>query len=495
MSFNISLSGLNAAQKALDVTSNNIANVATTGFKYSRAEFADVYTTSVMANSKTTVGSGVQTASVSQQFSQGSIESTNNTLDMAISGEGFFVLNSEGSGSNNEHIYTRAGNFQIDAEGNVVTTSGYYLQVYEVDEESGTVTSPSLDATKNLVIPTSAGDPKKTETVVATMTLNSSSTSITKEPKFDEATGTWNDTVGLHTFDPTNKNTFTNSTSAVIYDSQGNSYTATYYYVKTEGVNEYTDKDGNKATGTIWEMYIGVDDSKGNTKIVNLTATNSDNRPINSQYIDADGNPQNVQAALVSFNESGKPINANGDEILISFTTEELGTVEEKTETGSIIKGAGVLQDGVNQKQKITFDVSLKQVNSEFAVTKLTQDGSTVGQLTGLEIGGNGLIQATYSNGTTSKIGMVALAKFSNSQGLSKIGDTCWKQSITSGEAVASQPGVGTTGTIKSSALESSNVDLSASLVDLITAQRNYQANSKSLEASSAIMQTILNVS
>ena len=115
--------------------------------------------------------------------------------------------------------------------------------------------------------------------------------------------------------------------------------------------------------------------------------------------------------------------------------------------------------------------------------------------MTGLDIDGNGLVRATYSNGTAVKIGMVAMATFTNNQGLSKVGDTCWKASLTSGEPIPARAGVGTTGTIKSSALESSNVDLSASLVQLIMAQRNYQANSKSLEASSNIMQTILNVS
>ena len=186
MSFNISLSGLSAMQKALDVTSNNIANVATTGFKASRAEFADVYTTSVMSNSRTTVGSGVQTAVVSQQFAQGSIESTNNTLDLAISGEGFFVLNAEDS---QENIYTRAGNFEIDENGNVITNSGYYLQVYDVNED-GTVKSMSLDSTRNLVIPAKAGSPTQTSKITSTMNLNASSTVVSsvvteEKPKAD----------------------------------------------------------------------------------------------------------------------------------------------------------------------------------------------------------------------------------------------------------------------------------------------------------------------
>ena len=154
-----------------------------------------------------------------------------------------------------------------------------------------------------------------------------------------------------------------------------------------------------------------------------------------------------------------------------------------------------ILDNGAEPTQQITLANSLTQYSSSFSVTQLTQNGSTVGQLTGLDIDGSGLVRATYSNGTAVKIGMVAMATFTNNQGLSKVGDTCWKASLTSGEPIPARAGVGTTGTIKSSALESSNVDLSASLVQLIMAQRNYQANSKSLEASSNIMQTILNVS
>ena len=153
---------------------------------------------------------------------------------------------------------------------------------------------------------------------------------------------------------------------------------------------------------------------------------------------------------------------------------------------------------GASGEQVIVFKFpqeGITQYSSSFAVNSLSQDGSTVGQLTGIDIDDSGLVNATYSNGTTNKLGKIALAKFSNPQGLTQIGDTCWKESVSSGEAVAGIPGVGTMGTIKNSSLESSNVDLSASLVDLISAQRNYQANSKALEAASNIMQTILNVS
>jgi len=124
----------------------------------------------------------------------------------------------------------------------------------------------------------------------------------------------------------------------------------------------------------------------------------------------------------------------------------------------------------------------------------MSQDGATVGQLTNVSIGNDGVVAATYSNGTTTKLGMVALAKFSNPQGLTQIGDTSWKESQDSGSALPGIPNTGTFGSINSSALESSNTDLSAELVNLISAQRNYQANSRALEVSSQLQDNILQI-
>ena len=464
MSFNISLSGLSAMQKALDVTSNNIANVATTGFKASRAEFADVYTTSVMSNSRTTVGSGVQTAVISQQFAQGSIESTNNTLDLAISGEGFFVLNAEDS---QENIYTRAGNFEIDENGNVITSSGYYLQVYDVNED-GTVKSMSLDSTRNLVIPAKAGSPTQTSRITSNMNLNASNTVIsssTPSPKPE-----------IYKFDPTDSSTYSASTSVVIYDSLGDAHSLSYYYIKTDEFH-LEDKTIAPDSANTWNLYLFMDGKP-------LDVENG----YETYYTDPDSGTE----------YGNKPIKCAQLQFDANGNLEEKGTFPEMIKTvklGDGVDGARILNNGADGTQQISLSNTLTQYAASFSVTQLTQNGSTVGQLTGLDIDGNGLVRATYSNGTSVKIGMVAMATFTNNQGLSKVGDTCWKESLTSGEAIPARAGVGTTGTIKSSALESSNVDLSASLVQLIMAQRNYQANSKSLEASSNIMQTILNVS
>ena len=440
MSFNISLSGLNAAQKDLDVTSNNIANVSTTGFKKSRAEFGDVYTNSVFSNSRTTVGSGVQTEVVSQQFSQGSIESTDNSLDLAISGEGFFALT---SGDSKDKIYSRAGNFQIDERGFVVNQNGYNLQVYPVNKD-GTVSSQSLDSTTNLQIPTTAGKPTATENVTIALNLNAS----------DEAPG--------GKFDPELSTTYNSSTSVVVYDSLGQSHTVTYYFSKDDDVS-------SGLTGkTAWDVKIMMED----------VATGKQESVLDQNFkLIFDDNGQLIKTGYVD--DTGKLITSDSMQV----TSKKLGDFVGTGASGEQVIVFQFPQEGITQ------------YSSSFAVNSLSQDGSTVGQLTGIDIDDSGLVNATYSNGTTNKLGKIALAKFSNPQGLTQIGDTCWKESVSSGEAVAGIPGVGTMGTIKNSSLESSNVDLSAALVDLISAQRNYQANSKALEAASNIMQTILNVS
>ncbi len=456
MSFNISLSGLNAAQKSLDVTSNNIANVATTGFKKSRAEFSDVYSNSVMSNAKTAVGSGVQTASVAQQFSQGSIEGTSNTLDLAISGEGFFVL-SAGSGDATK-LYTRAGFFETDDVGHVVTPAGYSLMAYPVNED-GSVSSMSLDSTQPLQIPSSAGDPTATSKIEANLILNASAGNLYEIVK-DPDTGV--EKKVYPAIDRNNPETYTASTSVTVYDSLGNTHSVTYYFAKRGETDD--------GTGQVrWDMQVYMDDMENPIKM-------------ESDELDDQGNPKLTDTVTFLY-QGSKCVSQSPNKI----KTQELGEIYEKL---------GV--EGVDKTQQIELQFpNIKQValTSNMQVDRLNQNGFAVGQLTGLQIGGNGLVRATYSNGKTVNLGMIAMAKFTNNQGLAQVGDTCWKETLESGEVMPTTAGSGTTGSIKSSSLESSNVDLAASLVELISAQRNYQANTKALEAASNIMQAILNVS
>ena len=340
MSFNISLSGLNAAQKDLDVTGNNIANASTIGFKQSRAEFADVFSNSVFSNTKTQVGSGVNTAAVTQQFAQGSLQSTSNSLDLAIKGDGFFVLSP--SENSLERTYTRAGAMQVNDEGYVTNSNGDFLQVYQVNDD-GTAKAVSLDSTIALQIPEVAGKPTATTAVTAALNLPASATVLSAAA-----------------FDPTDSSTYTNSTSAVIYDSLGQSHTLTQYYVKT----------GATALNSTWQAYMYVDGTAADTGGTTLT-------------FDTTGTLTSPSPAIATTNA------------LNMFT------------------------NGSDQTQTVTLKFNpATQYASSFQVSSMSQDGATVGQLTNVSIGSDGVVAATYSNGTTTKLGMVALAKFSNPQGL-----------------------------------------------------------------------------
>ncbi|MGU5639167.1 flagellar hook protein FlgE [Aeromonas caviae] len=447
MSFNNALSGINAAQKDLNVTANNIANVNTTGFKESRAEFADVYANSIFVNAKTQVGNGVATGAVAQQFHQGALQFTNNALDLAIQGNGFFVT-SDGL-TNLDRTYTRAGAFKLNESSYMVSNSGGYLQGYEINSD-GTPKAVSINATKPIQIPDKAGEPVQTTTVEAGFNLPSSTKTLMD--------------VNASKFDPTDSTTYSSSTSVVVYDSLGEPHTITQYFTKEADPADPT----QAAVPTAWRMYLYEGDKP--IDIVGGTATTM-----------ATGLSQAPLSARVTFDASGKMVTPTTPAVI---KTEPLGAT-----------GAGIITNGADGTQEIEFKLgTVTQYASPFEVSKLTQDGSTVGRLTKVEIGADGIVSATYSNATTVKVAMVAMAKFANAQGLTQAGDTSWRQSLLSGDALPGTPNSGTFGSIKSSALEQSNVDLTTELVDLITAQRNFQANSRSLEVNSSLQQNILQI-
>ena len=180
---------------------------------------------------------------------------------------------------------------------------------------------------------------------------------------------------------------------------------------------------------------------------------------------------------------------------------------EPSLASGGIVSaplGAAILSNGAEPLQAIKVNFNLDenapnpneptQFASNFEVTALNQNGLAVGRLTGIDIGVDGLVQATYSNGTSEPLARIAMVSFANEQGLSQVGSTGWKESISSGDALAGEGGTGTFGTINSSALEQANVNLTAELIDLISAQRNFQANSRALEVDNQLNQTILQI-
>ncbi|WP_026958029.1 flagellar hook protein FlgE [Aliagarivorans taiwanensis] len=440
MSFNIALSGVNASQKDLDVTANNIANVNTVGFKESRAEFADVYATSIFTNAQTAVGNGVKTIDVAQQFQQGSLQFTQNSLDLAISGEGFFVTASDLTTQTRE--FTRAGAFKLNSENFIVNSQGDFLQGYTVNS-SGTPSAVSMAATRPIQISAEVGTPTMTTDIGMSFNLPSNGTSH-----------------DVTFFNPADSDTYTSATSVTVYDSQGGAHVAETYFVK------------DQTTANTWYKFVYVDGEP-----VNIDNSTNNITP-------DPGNPNTTipDAAVLTFDSSGQL--ANQDPAVIE--TEELGNIGGVWDpvTGS-----------VESTQQLLFNYgNVTQFNSAFEVSDLSQNGSTVGKLTGIDISPEGLVVASYSNGTTTNIAKVAVAQFNNNQGLGQIGDTAWQQTQRSGEAIAGEANTGTFGKINSASLEQANVNLTEQLVNLISAQRNFQANSRALEVNSTLQQTIIQI-
>ena len=424
MSFNTALSGLNAATSDLNVKSNNIANVNTTGFKESRAEFADIFAVSTFGNSDTAIGSGVVLTNVAQQFKQGNLEFTDNALDLSVSGQGFFAL--APNQTSNEIIYSRAGAFNVDKDGFIVNNSGQYLRAFPVNAD-GTVSSTSITSTTPMQLPSTAGIPQATSNVAIATNLPSTATALTG------------------TIDPNDTSTFTNSTSVTVFDSLGTEHILTLYYQKTATANQWN-----------VDVYIPGEDivPVSNIAPVKLGTTQT----------------LTFDPAL-----GGALATTSTTQMTFNLTATQLAS------------GAAA------QSTVIKFD-DTTQNSSAFSVVNLTQDGFPTGRLSGLDIDDDGLVRATFTNGQANPIGKITLANFNNPQGLQQIGNTSWVETLESGQVQAGEAGTGILGLIQSGALETSNVDLTAELVGLITAQRNFQANSKAIETNNAITQTIINL-
>ena len=434
MSFNIGLSGLYAANKQLDVTGNNIANVATTGFKSSRAEFEDVYSATRLGTGSKTIGNGVRLANVSQQFSQGDVNNTGNVLDMGIQGNGFFILSDNGSLS-----YTRAGAFKTDAENYVVDNNGNRLQGYGVDSNGKIINGVLTD----LKIDTSSLKPNPTTKVDQTMNLNSAETLPT-----------------VTTFSPTDTNSYNKTISTKVYDSQGNEHTMDQYYVKT-GTNA-------------WRVHTYMDGrspaNPATTPPVAITADITFN---------SDGSI-NTLTAGAGWTKVGNTLTMTG--WVPGAITNAATTPVTWGPNGSVAATGG-----------IAFNMALTtSYNSPTARTAQFQDGYATGQISSLTIDASGIMTANFSNQQTKAIGQVAVASFANEQGLQPIGGTRWKETFASGVAGVDAPKTGTLGSVVSNSLEESNVNLTNELVDLIKAQSNYQANAKTISTQSTIMQTII---
>jgi flagellar hook protein FlgE len=402
--FSIALSGLTAANSALDITSNNIANSNTIGFKSSAAEFADVYSSGAVNLNNSTAGEGVRLVTAAQQFTQGNISTTSGALDLAISGNGFFTLNSP-----NGNVYTRNGQFSEDANGNVVSDTGQFLQVYPPLANGGFNTG----ALTNLNLNTAQSAPVQTTAGNVILNLPSNATPPTQAP-----------------FNPANSNTYTQSTSTTVYDSLGNSYPATFFFSQTAVPDQWT---------------------------VNLT--------INGTVV---GGAQALQFS----NTGAQTVPASGTLTFAGFAPPD---------------GAQAMTVGFNFGKTT-------QYGTQFGVTSITQNGYTTGQLSTVSIDPAGVVSAVYTNGRSTQLGQLAIANFPNPQGLQQLGDTNWAQTFSSGTVVTGTASSAGFGAIQSGALESSNVDLTTELVNMITQQRAFQANAQVITTADQLSQTVIGI-
>ena len=224
MSFYTALTGLNGSQADISATSNNIANVGTTGFKRSVAEFGDIFATSPLQNSSSSIGSGTILKGIKQQFTQGNISSSLNALDLAISGQGFFAL--KPSLTSAQTVYTRNGSLNVDNDRYVVDSAGQYLLTYPVNDD-GSVTAKDLQSAVPLQLPVTSGDPRATSNISLGVNVPAGADVVTDRPEFENG----------YTFDPSDPNTFTNSTSITIFDDLGNPTIATMYFIKTQAAS------------------------------------------------------------------------------------------------------------------------------------------------------------------------------------------------------------------------------------------------------------------
>ncbi len=420
MAFDTAISGINAASADLNVISNNIANASTVGYKTSRAEFADVFATSLLGAGGNAIGKGVSLSAVTQEFGQGNISFTDNALDLAISGGGFFQLSVDGALQ-----YTRAGNFKVDREGFVVSNAGSRLQGFQVNAV-GDVTGQLGD----IQIDTSLLDPNPTGLVDLTSNLDS------REVQPTVPFGGPFDAFALPPTSP-DPSSFNATTSTTVYDGLGNPHVLSLYFVKT-------------ATPNQWEVHSLVD---------GVTTSGPDTLTFQS-------NGQFDPLTLpVEVNITGwQPLNS---------------------------AGAGTGAD----PQDITVSLSdTTQFGTPFAVSSVVQDGFAAGQLRGLEIDSTGIAFARFTNGESRALAQIALANFNNPNGLQPIGDTNWVETFASGPSNVGAPGTSGLGVIQSAALEESNVEITAQLVDLIIAQRNFQANAQVIQAEDAVTQTVINL-
>jgi flagellar hook protein FlgE len=453
------VSGLQNHQTRMDVIGNNISNVNTVGFKRGRVNFQDMISQQMSGAAKPTdeiggvnpkeVGLGMTVASIDNIFNQGNLQSTGVSTDLAIQGNGFFIMK-----NGEESFYTRNGAFGLDSEGTLVNpANGMRVQGWMANEINGEMIVTTAATPTDLVIPVGSKDPaKETTNVNFACNLNKNTPEITEGAnEADIAKGTWN-------------------TEQKVYDSFGNTHMLSISFRRVEGnPNQWqatVQIDPDNADYTQTRIGLGTTDGVQNTFLVNF-----DNYGLLQSVTDSAGNATNPDGQIIlqaSYSVPDSNADENGNPYRQTMNI-NLGTI------GSAI-------DTVTQSA------------SKSTTKAYYQDGYTMGYLDNFKIDSSGIITGVYSNGTNRTLGQIALATFSNDRGLEKAGDNTYVESNNSGMARIGESGVAGKGSLMAGALEMSNVDLSEQMTDMIVTQRGFQSNAKTIQTADTLLETVLSL-
>ncbi len=575
------VTGLQSHQVAMDVESDNIANVNTTGFKYSRANFSNLLAqTSSIATAPqgklggknpVQVGLGTTANSTTRIFSQGSIQNTDKNTDMAIQGDGFFIVSSDGG---NTYKYTRDGDFKFDASGNFVNNSGFIAQGWNLDAKTNKVDSTGPIENINIA-PGLTTPANPTGDVVLKANLNSgihvksyaaaysvSDTDVIADDGNGNSTETSGDlgvlfngngeAFSLQAGQGVNID-FGGGVKSFIYDPNNNQ-TGDYKFTTMKDLRDDMDQEASNVAGTNvtvtvndqGQFAIQNTDATGNDLVINVTAYSDSDTSKNSKFTDsmkalnstlpAGGSGKAISQAFNAATHSSSidVFDSLGSKhtLRMEFRKKAVSSWDIKVtvpEPGEIntnptaktpinmIRGSvsfnsdGSLStyeppnisytahNGSSENQQISlvlgttnqFD-GMTSFDSDSATSGISQDGYTGGDLVGIRIDQSGTLVGSFSNGRSFGLAQMAMAKFTNNEGLSSSGSNVYDQTSNSGDPIIGTAATAGRGFIQASSLESSNVDLSKSLTNLIVIQRGYEANGKTITTSDQMLQTLL---
>lgn len=460
MAFQIALSGVAAATDRMSVVSNNIANAESTGFKSSRNLFSDI----LVGNSQ---GGGAEVITKDQNFGQGNLEFTDSTLDMAINGDGFFRVRGTSS-----DYYTRAGAFHVDKDGFIVNPNDQQLIGYKNNADDDVMSEAGADIQGPIWVDSSNIEPQATTTVKTNLNLDSSATAQSDPlPNWN-----WGQV-------PPTSSSYENGVSVMVYDTLGQQHTTQLYFRKTPIAGE-------------WEAYTMVD----------------------SKLLDKSGSYQGLATEVVLANDGVTELAQIGDdvvfgkngEVLLNAAGDGLLTGADLEPFKIVFKSDGFVDDTASDEIKIdsfiiegssaepmTFSLDMStstQYGADYAVNSLEQDGYTTGRMIGLEVERGGDILARFSNGQARNLATVELNYFKNPAGLTEVGNGAWLESNLSGSPLQGKPNTGILGYLRPNTLEQSNVDMTKSLVKMITTQRHFQANTSVIKTVDQMVQNVINL-